>query len=101
MRTTPLKFSLVVLTPACGCRKKQVPPKDLEEQVNAYMAYFDERTKAEKEAAKNKMVDDDGLTQLLALVPNGARHVLSCSPSIAHSTERTYLICSRCQDSSS
>eukprot|EP00961_Rhodomonas_salina_P220470 2980695-Rhodomonas_salina.1 len=24
------------------------------------MAYFDERTKAEKEAAKNKTVDDDG-----------------------------------------
>jgi len=41
-------------------RSREVAEDELQASVDAYMTYFDERTEAEKQARKNKVVDDDG-----------------------------------------
>jgi ribosomal RNA-processing protein 7 len=41
-------------------RSRDVAEEELQASVDAYMAYFDERTEAEKKERKDKVVDDDG-----------------------------------------
>jgi hypothetical protein len=41
-------------------RSREVAEDELQASVDAYMTYFDERTEAEKQARKNRVVDEDG-----------------------------------------
>lgn len=41
-------------------RSREVAEDELQASVDAYMTYFDERTEAEKQARKNRIVDEDG-----------------------------------------
>lgn len=41
-------------------RSREVAEDELQASVDAYMTFFDERTEAEKQARKDRVVDDDG-----------------------------------------
>ena len=41
-------------------RSREVAEDELQASVNAYMTYFDERTEAEKQARRDRVVDEDG-----------------------------------------